>query len=139
MKFKQYRIAKLSTQDEKTVYVGIIKHLDNNTSRVRVLKQPIYEISTQVYSDQLFKQYCHEDDEVQYLKMMYISSTMSIVVHENMLQEVSHNEIVDLLKYFNHISFGESARNKSNENIKREKMIISEALECLYINNWEAL
>lgn len=135
MKFEQNEIIKLTTFENKTVYAAVVKGYRENKHNmylVKILKQPLHEIATLQTSTSLFKQFCHENDEILYIPMNYDSANMAITICENMMVHVTHNEIVDLLKHFNQTSFGNETANKSPRETRREKMIISEALERLY-------
>lgn len=125
-------IVKLITKDEREVFASIVKPMKENCYQVRILKQPIYELATMRHSTSLFKQFGHEDDAMDYVLMTYDSNTMTIIVCETMMAHVTRDETIDLLKYFNYTSFGETSEDKSYKQTRREKMIISGALETLY-------
>lgn len=64
MKFEEYDIVKLySLSDDKVVYVAIL-NIKNDIYKVKLLKQPSYSLINNKYSDNLFHQFCHQDDEV---------------------------------------------------------------------------
>lgn len=125
-------LVKLITNDEREVYVSIIKLLNENCYQVRILKQPIYELATMRDATALFKQFVHEDDVLDCVPMTYDSNTMTITVCESMIVTITRSETIDLLKYFNYTSFGELRENKTRRQIDFEKAVINEALETLY-------
>lgn len=128
----QNEIVKLITKDNREVFVSIVKQIKDNHYRVKILKQPIYEIATTKHCTSLFQQFCHEDDIIDSMLMQYDCETMTIEVYETMLKSVTNNELVDLLKHFNYTSFGDFTKNKSDRDVRLEKLIISEALGRLY-------
>lgn len=105
----------------KVVYVAILRTV-GDAHLVMVLKQPSYNLTNKRFSDSIFKQHCHEDDEVSDVNLNFDSNNLTFEVHKNMCQTLNRGELVILLKHLNYINFG---------NNKSEKMIISKALDKL--------
>lgn len=122
MEFEEYDIVKLYDKlDEKVVYIAILRTV-GDIYLVELLKQPSYNLINKRFSDSIFKQYCHEVDEVTDVNLNFDSNNLTFEIHKNMCQPLNRGELVILLKHLNYIDFG---KNKS------EKMIISMALDKL--------
>lgn len=122
MELEEYMIVKLYDKlDCKEVYVAILR-IKEDVLKVKVLKQPSYNLINKRSSDSIFKQNCHEDDEVCSLPLNYDIDDMTFNVHVNMCEELSKNELIILLKHLTYTNFTRTLNNQA---------IFSEALDRL--------
>ena len=99
MELEEYEIVKLYDKlDHKNTYVVILR-VYGGILKVKVLQQPSYNLVNKRFSDDIFEQYCHSDEEAYCLPLDFNIDDMTLNVHINMCQELSRVELVDLLKY----------------------------------------
>lgn len=112
MKFEEYDIVKLYDKvDMKDVYVSILK-ANEDKFKVKLLKQPSYNLVSRKFSDSVFKQYCHSDDEIYEMPLNFDNDYFTFEVNEKMCQPLSNAELVILLKHLTYINFAQDDLGK---------------------------
>lgn len=120
MEFEEYDIVKLYDKlDSKSVYVYIYK-ITGDVYSVKVLKQPSYNLISKKFSDSIFDQHCHQDDEVWDVPLNFDNVKCTFEVNKNMCQSLDRAELVILLKHLIYIDF-------TKDNVS--KTVISSALD----------
>ena len=105
MGFEEYEIVKLYDKIElKNVYVAILK-VNEDKLKVKLLKQPSYNMINKKYSDDIFKQYCHPDDEVLDVPLNFDRDYFTFEISEKMCQPLDKVELIVLLKHLTYIDF----------------------------------
>lgn len=123
MEFEEYHIVKLHDKlDFKDVYVAILK-ITEDKFKVKLLKQPSYNLVNEKFSDDIFKQFCHQDDEIWDVPLNFDGVNFTFEVNKNMCQSLDKVELIVLLKHLTYIDFAKDDLGKAIISHSLDKLI----------------
>lgn len=123
MQFEEYDIVKLQDKlDFKDVYVVILK-ITEDKFKVKLLKQPSYNLVNKKFSDDIFKQFCHQDDEICNVPLNFDGDNFTFEVNKNMCQSLDKVVLIVLLKHLTYIDFAKDDLGKAVIRHSLDKLI----------------
>lgn len=113
MTLEEYDIVKLHDKlDNRNVYVAVLR-VNKNTAKVKLLKQPSYNLSVKRFADGIFTQHCHHDDEVYQQLLNFNQEDFTFEISESMWIPVIRDELIEILQHLIYINITKDDLGKS--------------------------
>lgn len=124
MIFEQYDIFKIfDEKNNQFVFVSLLREKRDGFIKAKVLRPSEFPHKNILYTDKVFKQFCHEDDYIDYINANFNPKDLILDIHPNMCQEASKEELIDLFRYFITRQFNYSDKNTSIMAFAFEKIL----------------